>query len=582
MLSGEFVPQFRWSRLHFVVALFVLLLAIPIPASAQTTPNATKPGQEFCLTRDPAKVGKMSGKVTSAATDEPLFNVRVEVEDIYGRLTHWAYTRDDGTWDVDSLAPLEYFVTFTAPYSETPEPYITEVYSGLSGAANATIVKVGTAQSVTGIDAALKLGAIIEGKVTSSVDGSPIEDVQASVIDTSTEEWIAFAFTESDGTYRFDQGFAPGDYLMWFYEDGYKSVYFDNVELREDATPVTIVGTQTKVVNAVLDPEEVVEVGEGTIKGRITLADTGEPAVGAYVQPLAVGETNGWVSWALADSQGYYTATVPAGTWIIQVDPSWQHSEYAERNLGGDGSTPNAEVITVAAGATVANKNVALSKGWYIEGVIKGPGSSIIKDILPSAVEGDGSVSNRLSQGSSRASSEDTFKIGPLTNTSFTVSVTTRRSESCTLIDKSVLVNPPASPGGTVTLTIDLEQGGLIAGRVTTGTPAKGNGDGYVEVFRGEERVESLYASDTGHYLTNALSAGAYKARISAWGYKPQFFDNKPDLASATVLQVAAGQTVIDVNALLVARDPDDDDDDDDDDDGGGATDKIFVPIIMK
>ena len=82
------------------------------------------------------------------------------------------------------------------------------------------------------------------------------------------------------------------------------------------------------------------------------------------------------------------------------------------------------------------------------------------------------------------------------------------------------------------------------------------------------------YTSGTGHYLSDALPAGSYIVAFNSWGYKLQFFDNKPDKESAAKVVVAAGGIVAQVNALVVKGSG-----------GGGGGDvdsKIFVPIIMK
>ena len=410
-----------------------------------------------------------------------------------------------------------------------------------------------------------RFGAAVEGKVTSTAGGAGIPGVSVRILAADTQDLLASVNTNSVGEYRFKSGFAPGDYVLEFINFAYEFEYFDNVEDFESATPVTIVGTQTKVVNAALTP--LVPPATGVIKGRITKAGSGDPIPNARVAPRSTGNDGAFVDTLTADAQGYYTATVPVGTWRILAFRSLSALTYAPRFLGGDGSAATAEIVTVTANAEIANKNIALSEGWFIEGTIKGPGNVPLDLVRVSAYEGDYPILSEFNS-STQSDPDGSYTLGPLPP--YPMKVDFFPSDfDCTLIDAHMVVNPPAVPTDTVTISPTLVAGSLIQGRVTSGDPSGGERNVQVHFINGSE-THYASTSDAGYYLSPALPAASYKVGFFKNGFADLYYLNKPDLDSATPVPVVVGPASTDVEAHLSVGG------------NGGGGDSVFAPLILK
>ena len=148
--------------------------------------------------------GRISGKVTAAATGVPLKEIEACV---YGAVLHFstcAYTGSSGEYTVSGLPADSYtvsFETFEAGYNYAPQ-----YYSGKAKSIEATPVQVGGGASVSGINAALTEGGQIKGTV--SAGGGPLEGAEVCASDQC-------ATTDSNGRYTISN-LASGKYTVSF------------------------------------------------------------------------------------------------------------------------------------------------------------------------------------------------------------------------------------------------------------------------------------------------------------------------------------------------------------------------------
>jgi len=223
-----------------------------------------------------ALAGSIEGTVTDAATAEPIEDAEVcawplsiEEEVAAGGCT---ITGPDGTYAFLSQPEGEYEVEFWAG------GYRPQFYDGKESWAEADPVVVGSG-ATTGIDAAMDRFPGIEGTVTRSSDGEPVEEVQVCAWDIVTVEFAGCAWTEADGSYLLSE-LEPGEYEVEFWpgETGQNLAFqvYDGKSLWVEADPVAVeAGTVTTGIDAALDPG-------ATISGAVSSSN------GALLQGIPV------------------------------------------------------------------------------------------------------------------------------------------------------------------------------------------------------------------------------------------------------------------------------------------------------
>lgn len=112
-------------------------------------------------------------------------------------------------------------------------------------------------------------------------------------------------------------------------------------------------------------------------------------------------------------------------------------------------------------------------------------------------------------------------------------------------------------------IDFELEIGGCISGYITSaGEPAEGIGVNVYDVttkeYIADDATTKEYIADggvnsTGYYIVSGLPTGSYK--LETWWYFPlyiyEWYDNKPDFASADPVNVTAPDTVENINFEL-------------------------------
>jgi Carboxypeptidase regulatory-like domain len=302
--------------------------------------------------------GKITGRVTDAATKAPIQDIQVCVQP--STWINCVWTDSNGEYTISELASGEYKVEFL-PYGRD--------YFFLRRS-----VSVTAGQVTSGVDAALTEGGRMTGRVTDASTGEPIEDVLACAdgvggadgecgITNANGEYTILAL---NGQYRVQFSALSGSYLSEFYGDKY-SLAESEASLISVAAPGTVSG-----IDVAMRP------------GRFTgPANTAPPVVSGV--PVVGG--------ALSCSSGSWTGN-PAPTltykWLrdgTQIPGAGQSSYIAQS--ADEGHSLSCEVIAMnAAGNTIGTEH-AMSAG-----VIVAAGSS-------SGAPSDGSISPSLSTVSS-------------------------------------------------------------------------------------------------------------------------------------------------------------------------------------
>lgn len=240
--------------------------------------------------------GSMSGRVLSDEGD-PMFNVYVCME---GPSYRCAFTGDGGTYTVAGLAPGEYLVSF-AYYNRG---WVYQFYDGVESWEDATVIQVGSAEDVSGIDAVFNApstsGDSIWGIVTDQF-GNPMSG------EVCAQGPLDFYCTdvESDGTYGLEG--PPGDYLIGAFAD------IDGQRVASNFTWIAV-GSEGR-------GHDIVVFLEGSISGAV-LDSAGAPVAGASVAVFAPDDS--WLPSYVAPTSptGFYeVANLPRQSYRLLVVP---------------------------------------------------------------------------------------------------------------------------------------------------------------------------------------------------------------------------------------------------------------------
>ncbi len=283
-----------------------------------------------------------------------------------GDVAGTATTTSTGKYTINGLPAGSYKVRFSA------SSYIPIWWASKTTLATSTAIPVSTAQAVVGKDVVLSKGGSISGNVKGS--GANLAGVYVTAYN-SFGDFAGYTQTNSSGNYTFT-GLYPGQFTLQFRDSGglFYEQWYSGKSSQATATKVTVsAGVATTGRNVVL-------IEGGTISGTITLAgSTPTNATGATVTAY---DTAGRIAASTTtDSSGDYALEgLKAGTYKLEVRAPWDATSYSDQWYLNKTSFATANSVTVAAGATVTGKNVALAKynPGSISGNVKGGSTNLV------------------------------------------------------------------------------------------------------------------------------------------------------------------------------------------------------------
>ena len=347
-------------------------------------------GIDFQL--DPA--GAISGQLVRSDNGQPLAGAIVNVyqdtdagDQLFIRFRGGAATDSNGFYVVRGL-PTGAYVAYT---ETTPDPafadLVPEIFDDVAcpcALNEGAPIGVTAGATTTGIDFALSTSTgAISGRVTDSVSGLPIANVEIQVQDLDlvlgSEPALVVAGrdrTDADGLYTV-ASVPPGNYVVSTSGDelGYARELYDNVAVgagAENATPVVVDSDPIGGIDFALDPG-------GSIAGRITRAQDGSPVAGILViaNDTATGlETAGMET----DGNGNYTLpALPAGEYRVSTFSGFLF------NLINQST-----VVALTTGENRTGVNLALTPGATIRGQVRAEATGAgLLGLLASVVRDD-------------------------------------------------------------------------------------------------------------------------------------------------------------------------------------------------
>jgi hypothetical protein len=305
-----------------------------------------------------AGTGSIAGRVTDFSTTAAIEGIEVcaSAESNTSFEFGCATTDSQGEYSISGLGSGEYTVEFTAP-AESGLNYITQYYNGRSSYSEASAVSVTSGSIASGIDAALKEGGLIAGKVTDVSTKAAIAGVEVCASAASIESG-GCARTKPNGEYTV-AGLASGEYTVEFaarspFEGGlnYITQFYNGRSLASEANKVPVIaGSTASGIDAELKEG-------GQIAGRVTDASTGAALEGALA---CVPEAGGGISLgrcAITNASGDYTLSgLASGENKVEFNDG---RKYVAQYYNDKSTLAEANTVSVVTGSTVAGIDAAM------------------------------------------------------------------------------------------------------------------------------------------------------------------------------------------------------------------------------
>ena len=319
----------------------VAVAALAVPAVASASATAVKVG-----------TGSITGLVTGHG--HPVQDICVRAINVRDHVSYKADTSSTGHYSIHKVTPGRYYVQFQICPSATSN-WLFQWYKGVTSSNNGiakpppgvTTVPVKAGKTTAGINAAMKLGASISGRVTSAATGVGLHRI--CVIATATSptfvDIIKYTAKGSNGAYALHALF-PGRYQLEFgcgnNGSGYNFApqWWKDSSTAAQATPIKISGTENaRNIDAKLTPGAIIT---GTVRST--------NASGAPLDGVCVNAGNGagdGDSTVTAADGSYRLAGLATGKYTVMFDPDC-----------GGGNSFNGENITVQATAGTTTSGI--------------------------------------------------------------------------------------------------------------------------------------------------------------------------------------------------------------------------------
>ncbi len=507
--------------------------------------------------------GQISGTVTGEG-GVPLENIAVQVYIAEnGNFLSQLRTDASGNYTVPNLPPGAYNVRFRA---DTPDlqAYLTEWYNDKAIEADADPVTVNAGATTENINATLTRGGQITGTVTGP-DSQPLSGINVQVW-ASDDDFVTSTSTGNDGTYL-TPGVPTGSYKVSF--SGNRTyvgqVYNNRTDLAEGDPVAVTLGAVTPAINAQM-------VLGGTIRGQVLGNGCPLRGVDVFIWTIAdpaprLSDTSATlVGSASTSSSGYYASfALPAGNYHVEfstTNSNFPANTFVGEFYNGKTTRETADPVATTAGVATRGINADLQTGGQISGrVTDATSGDALDDVQVTAMDSNGNPVGSTA----RTNATGDYTIVGLPTGSYAVYFEPFGSSSGYLAEyyngkpDQVSADPVSvtAPATTTGIDASLETGGQITGQVTATSGGAGLPDVQVQAFDadGNQAGATATTDATGTYTITNLRPGTYRVFFepagASGGYFPEYYNDKPDLASADPVTVTASQTTSNINASL-------------------------------
>lgn len=471
--------------------------------------------------------------MTDAATGQGIAGATVEAR-LAGQ-QGWDYSAtaaSDGSFALFSLPTGSYVVRVTA------SGYAREYWDNVTPSHEATVVNVSAGVTVPGIDFVLTEGGAIAGHIYQSDGITPIEGAQVLVRPSKYEHDAGFwATTDAKGAYTVE-GLSLGNFKVMaggpgfagsrFY-DGAEGVYgwwnaaSANVMVRPPATT---------------DGIDIILHRAASISGHVYQSDGVTPIPNVSIGADAIEIPAGVEHWGSSNDAGYYVIDgLPPGSFRLQARG---RAGFASGFYDSKPDRSSADVVVVAEGEAVTGKDFALRVGGSLRGHIYNEAGEPISGAVIGVDLADGDL-------------VDADLTDPLGSYEFWLGTGDYHIEasapgyvtewfsgrySMETAD-SVHVEAPGEVGG---IDFYLAQAGSISGHVyeADGVTPIASAGVYAFPIIGDHPGAGVNTGPDGSYTIEGLPSGHYRVQATVSDHVAEYYDNVPDEASATEVEVNA------------------------------------------
>ena len=301
-------------------------------------------------------VSTIAGIATVEGTGQPVPFGRVVANPEFRGIRRSGTIRPDGSYLIEGLSEGRYWIHGTAR-GFLPGSFVAE-----GSESERSIVTVRANSHVAGIDFTLSRGLSFFGVVRVSETGTGLAGAIVTASRVNAREGLSqTAETESDGSYTMS-GLVPGEYIVNARKAGYGFQLYPNTTDRRDAESV--------IVAEDLQPEGVDFSLSmvGTILGKVTARDSGEPVEGAMV--VAYSASGIRSRGVKTDVNGAYVISdLPTSDYLVSVNAE----DFAQAFYPDATNREDAQLVRVFSEGHTSGIDFALGPMGKITGTVSGP-----------------------------------------------------------------------------------------------------------------------------------------------------------------------------------------------------------------
>lgn len=495
--------------------------------------------------------GGISGVVTDAH-GQPVGGVCVQINDDVGELTR---TRPNGHYSLIGVEDGSFQVLFFGGCGNSGS-LAPQFYPNSPTSLLATPIKFRPNTITPNINATMQPGGTLAGTVTDTA-GHRLSRI---CVNTFTPQFplltsIEVGSATAVGGKYLISNLAPGAYGLAFGCGGYGFEFFPNQVNPRSAGQISVnAGATTRVPVTRLSRA-------GAITGKVT-TKRGKPVRFACVQATLAASRNAFLpaGFGLTDEHGHYRigGLAPARYLIQFIDCAFSRSLASQwyRRVASEAA---ATAIKVSPGRTDAGINAVLTAGGTVAGLVVGPTGKPANDVCVTAFS---------AQAQSDAFSQ-TDRSGRYRLTGLSTGRWSLTFAPCSSKSDLALVNRPGTvrvtaPKTVTGVNIELPVGGSVSGRITSqagGTPLGGGVCVLLLPVKANRGFGFAFTDSHGRYVAPQLEAGNYRAYIADPNcnefsdavppFAPQWYNDQPSQATATVVHVSAGGATTGINGAL-------------------------------
>jgi hypothetical protein len=341
------------------------------PSLAEADPIALQSGSTATdIDAELQRGSRIAGTAIDAISEEPIPYLEVcAYQESDGTEVRCTHTDPEGEYALVGLTGGEYKVGFLSiDYEEGTgiQNYVAQYYNDMPSLQSAEPLSVPAGGEVTGIDAEMREGARIKGKVIDVESKAKLKTLTACAVKVGETTVQRCATTNSNGEYGIT-ALATGEYKVKFFDDRLESIYltqyYDGKPTLDSADSISVTaGSDVSGIDA--------EMQEGgLIEGFLVEAGSGDPIEGIAVCAL---KPDGGLVRCAATEAGKFAIKGLEGSYKVVFSPESElfeeeyEAEYEARYFDEKESLAEADLVEVSAATATSGVDGVLTRTFPV------------------------------------------------------------------------------------------------------------------------------------------------------------------------------------------------------------------------